>query len=179
MSDSVSANWVDRLREEFDLSFQRAHQSNSQHSIEALSLSVGQDLQPYLLRVDALSLLQRMPAVRPLPGAADSVLGLSLLRGRVVTVFFLARLLGRPASDSPAWIVGVGAELDYALAFAELTALRRIDADAIRPAGSQSSPHIRQALIEHEHSIPLIDLESISNHLGQASPAHPLRERQP
>ncbi|MBD8526771.1 chemotaxis protein CheW [Pseudomarimonas arenosa] len=177
MSDSAQAEWVDRLRQEFDRSFQRAHQTTAQESIEVLRLQVGREEGSHLVRVDALSLLQRLPTVRPLPGAADQVLGLCSVRGRVVPVFCLAQLLDLPASESPAWLVGVGKELDYALAFTELQALQRIELGVLNAASSSGRAH-QQTLIEQGHTLSLIDIGSISSALGQDDAAQPHRSIQ-
>lgn len=172
MSDSVQQQWIERLRDEFDRSFQRAHAAEPADSIEALSIRVGHEQQTHLIRVDeAVSLLQRMPAIRPLPGAADTVLGLALLRGRVVPVYCLARLLAQAPDEAPEWLIGIGGQLDYALAFAELKSLRRIKADALSSDAAQPSPHLRQVLIETEHSVPLINIPSITSVLERPQSA--------
>ena len=171
MNESVQSGRVRQLREEFDGSFRRAREPVKTSDVDALLLRVGTDDARHLLPVSSLTLLQQMPKTRPLPGAGDNLLGLALLRGRVVPVFCLARLLATTPIATPGWVVGIGAELDYALAFAELIELRCFSPAAVRDGGIQSNAHLRQVLLEAGHSTPLISIPSISAALGQTGTA--------
>ncbi len=53
------------------------------------------------LPVGAIGEIMRLPALTRVPLAPDSLMGVANLRGRVLPVVSVARLLGRPASDAP------------------------------------------------------------------------------
>jgi purine-binding chemotaxis protein CheW len=115
------------LREEFDASFAAPPRADREDLVALLAIRVGAE--PVALRV--LETAGLLPARRivPVPGRRPELLGVSGLRGAVLPVFSLARLLGRGDADEPRWMVLAGDGARVGLAFSAF------DGHLLVPAG--------------------------------------------
>jgi chemotaxis signal transduction protein len=130
----------------------------------------------YALRLSELLAIhvdrQLVPAQSPLP----ELLGLSGLRGLVVPVYDLRRLLGYPAGSAPRWLALVRAPAAFAVAFDQLEAHLRVPERALRSGlGAEPAPHsfARGSIETPEGPRSLIDLgalyEQVMKSLRRAS----------
>ena len=69
--------------------------------------------------------------ILPVPSASTDLLGLSGIRGAIVPVFALSRLLGLRDGGEPGWLLVCGIDAPIALAFAEVEAHRRLPRRAL------------------------------------------------
>jgi purine-binding chemotaxis protein CheW len=118
------------LRRAFDATF-AARPPEAVPSVELLAIGVGGE--QLALRVSEMASIHRAGRVQPLPGAPPEMLGLSGIRGRVVPVYDLAGLVGRPSGRAAVWLVLTGTPV-VALAFDQLDAQHRVAERDIVPA---------------------------------------------
>jgi chemotaxis signal transduction protein len=89
----------------------------------------------------------RAPRLMPLPGVPDFVAGVIALRGEIVAVFDLGRLLGgpaRPATD-PGWVLALGGErVEFGVAADEVQEVRTLPAaTALLPPEGEAASYLR------------------------------------
>ncbi len=151
------------LRRSFDEIFARPRPERGGALEDLLAIRVG--AHPYALRLAELRGLERTPKLTPLPAAAAELLGLAAIRGRLVTVFSLAALLGYGATrDGHGWLALCERGELVGLAFDGFEGHRRVAATAIHPAAEGARrEHLTQVLSLTEGSRPLVDTLSIVN----------------
>jgi chemotaxis signal transduction protein len=94
---------ADELRAAFDGAFARPARASDADAVPLLALRVAGA--PLAVRVlETAGLMQVRPIV-PVPSRRAELLGVSGVRGALVPVYSLARLLGRADDDPPRWIV--------------------------------------------------------------------------
>lgn len=123
------------LRRAFDAGFARPPPPPPEALEHLLLVAAGAGR--YALRLGELSGLQPLHRLVPLPGARPELLGLAGVRGRLVAVFSLARLLGLDAAadEHPRWLaICGGEEPQLALAFAQFEGQRQLPLSELRPA---------------------------------------------
>jgi purine-binding chemotaxis protein CheW len=98
------------LRAEFDAAFARPAQAPAEDQVRLLAFRVGGE--PVAIRVLETAGLVAARRIEPVPSRRPELLGVCGVRGQIVPVFSLARLLGRAEDAAPRWIVlaAAGAE---------------------------------------------------------------------
>ena len=147
------------MRAEFDRGFAEPRRIERLDSDRLLALSVGGD--PYALRMEEIASVAVDRRIVPLPGPLAEFAGIAGLRGAIVPVYDLARLLGYPG-DGPARWLAVLSAAPVAVAFAAF------DGYIVRPGGSMAfepaggdSRHVRVVARAADFVRPVISLASV------------------
>lgn len=153
-----------RLRENFDASFAVPRVGGREAGRRFVLLRTG-DIE---VAVAAEELLEVKAGVEllSLPSDAPALTGVAVVRGTVIAVFSLSRLLGRGATREPslAMLRSVGA---VALAFDEIGGFATVgDAQVIAGAHNEL-PFSRANLRLRETLVPVLDVEQLGLHLSQ------------
>ncbi|HUB07209.1 MAG TPA: chemotaxis protein CheW [Myxococcales bacterium] len=135
MSGSAAA----ALRAAFDRSFAEAPAPAGPATEDLLAISI--EGQPYALRLSELAGLFADRRVSPLPSPVPELLGLAGLRGRLLPVYDLRRMLGHSPTRDCRWLV-VAAAAPVALAFDELEGHVRLAREAIAAAPAAHPEHL-------------------------------------
>lgn len=128
------------LRQAFDASFAQPPAPPPEAQEHLLLVTAGSTR--LALRLGELSGLQPLRRLVSLPGARRELLGLAGVRGRLVAVFSLARLLGLEATGDgrPRWLALCGGEhSQLGLAFAQFDGQRQLPLSEIRSADAGQS----------------------------------------
>jgi chemotaxis signal transduction protein len=145
----------------FDATFAAPPRDARPDEVALLAIRVGSD--PYALRLlDARGLLQ-LRGVVPVPSRRAELLGVTGLRGAVVPVYSLARLLGRGAGDEdPRWAVLCGAEERVAVAFGAFEGhVAAAAKDLVAADGGAAREHVTHLASAAGALRPLLSLDSI------------------
>jgi len=147
------------MRDAFDGSFAQARVVDRLDQHRLLALSLGGD--PYALRMEEIASLAVDRRVTPLPSPVPEFAGIAGLRGAILPVYDLARLLGYPSVGRARWLTVLSAA-PVAVAFATF------DGYLVRPGGSIAfeaadghSPHVRVVARAEDFVRPVISLESV------------------
>jgi chemotaxis signal transduction protein len=157
------------LRREFDSAFARPPRPVERDQERLLGVPVARH--PYALRVHDLDRLEAAGKIVPVPGRNPSVLGLAGLRGQLVPVFSLTRLLGHPRdAQPPRWFAVHGEETPVALAIETCSGFQpvaRTDVSPVRDSALRAR-HISHTARVGENHWWIIDLDSLlkSSDLG-------------
>ncbi|MFP5502240.1 MAG: chemotaxis protein CheW [Candidatus Sericytochromatia bacterium] len=125
------------LRQAFDRVFAEPPTEEEQGLEELIVVRLGGER--LAIRLTALAGIERLDRVVPLPGGPPGFLGLAGLRGRLVPVFDLAGMLGRPAGPFTGWVAVVGRQEPVGWAFDELVGVETVAREAIKPAEAQAA----------------------------------------
>jgi purine-binding chemotaxis protein CheW len=130
------------LRAAFDASFAAPPAGEAGARVALLAIRAGGE--PAALRV--LETAGLLPARRivPVPGRRPELLGVSGLRGSLLPVFSLARLLGRSeAGDEPRWVALAGVDqARVGLAFAAFEGHLLVPAQDLAVAAEEGRGHV-------------------------------------
>ena len=147
------------MRAEFDLGFAQPRRIERLDSDRLLALSVGGD--PYALRMEEIASVAVDRRIVPLPGPVPEFAGIAGLRGAIVPVYDLARLLGYQSDGHARWLA-VLTTAPVAVAFAAF------DGYIVRPGGSITfepaggdSRHVRVVARAADFVRPVISLASV------------------
>lgn len=169
---------LDALRDAFDAAFARPPATPTEGQERLLLVVAGG--QRYALRLAELGGLQPLRRLVPLPGGRRELLGLAGVRGRLVAVFDLARLLGAAAEPSPPvaprWLLLCGgAEAQLALACGHCEGLRQLPQAALQTdSGAAAGPWACATVALDGQFCPLLDLPALLRSLGGTQPlSHP------
>jgi len=133
-----------------------------------------------IIEVGALKLACRIGQVKrfdadrkvvPLAGTEPALVGIAGIRGRLVPVFNLARLLGVASGGASRWLALCGAEDTVALAFDRLVGFvraRRDDVCALEARVGAPS-HVKELLRVGTESHHILDVDSVLAQLGARS----------
>jgi len=133
---------VEALRREFDAAFARPVRDAGENTEDVVAIRVAGS--PYALRVAELAGVSAGHRVTPVPSAHATLLGLVGIRGALVPVFDLARLLGEQAvGETPRWIAVSRGEQPIGLAFAAVEGQLPVAASAFAVAEGE------RELVEH------------------------------
>jgi purine-binding chemotaxis protein CheW len=141
MSDGPRHATLEALRAEFDSAF-AARRTVPPAETPLLAIRIG--AAPYAVRLLEAGGLATAPRIVPVPSRRRELLGVAGLRGEVVPVYSLARIvLGADDGEPPRWLVLARGEERLALAFAHLEGRLVARTSALRPvvAGAAGSPH--------------------------------------
>ena len=158
---------AETLRQEFDATFARPFRSTDVDADDLLAVVVGQ--RPYALRVSELGGIAVGRRVTHVPSADTSLLGLVGVRGKVIPLYDLARIVGEtPCVEAPRWLA-LSAEQDpIALGFSDLVAHLRVPRAALERAGQG---HVAWVLREDFGLRPVVDVPSVARAVRAASRA--------
>jgi chemotaxis signal transduction protein len=148
---------AEALRVEFDAAFARPARPPEQDVVALLALRVGGE--PVAIRVAETAGLVAARRIEPVPSRRAELLGICGVRGQIVPVFSLARLLGRVEEGEPRWIVlvGTGAER-IGLSAAEFERHLRVPTAEIRPAAPGGGADVLHADGEAR---PILSIQAI------------------
>jgi chemotaxis signal transduction protein len=125
------------LRGAFDRTFAAPAHARLEDPVSLLRIEIGG--QPFALRTLELSGLAADRRVVPVPSRRAELLGLAGLRGTLVPVFDLARLLGVPRHEvEPRWLALAGRENPLALAFDRLEGYVEVAPECLHPGETES-----------------------------------------
>lgn len=96
---------ADALRRAFDEGF-AAPPTEAQATEDFLAVRLGGD--PHAIRVTDLARVTAAPKIVPLPSRSAAIVGLASVRGALVVVHSLARVLGYADVEAPSWIALAG-----------------------------------------------------------------------
>jgi len=111
-------------------------------AIDTVCFSCGAER--YAIEVSVVRRIARLPHVTRLPGAPRHIAGVANLRGRLVPIVDLGRLLGSSSDDEASHVVEIGSE-GYALGIlaGAVTGIEALPRDA---AGSDGRPRMRSVV---------------------------------
>jgi chemotaxis signal transduction protein len=167
-AESKGADGVDALRSAFDAAFARPPPEARRDEVALLAIRAGGAL--VALRVLETAGLVPVRKIVPVPSRRRALLGVAGLRGAVIPVFGVARLLGDAAADeAPRWMVlaAQGAER-IALAFSELERHLVVPAAALhRAAGRELGPVAVSEILELDGATrPVLSIASLLEAIG-------------
>jgi chemotaxis signal transduction protein len=168
------------LRRAFDEAFAAPPPGRAagQHDLIAIRVSG----HPYALRIAELRGLERDLRLTPLPSSHPELLGLASIRGRLVSVFSLAVLLGYPGgrADGDRWLALSDAGEPLGLAFEGFDGHRRVEEAQICPAADGARrEHLAEVVRLPEGTSALISVASIAAALRARQGRVRERERAP
>ena len=112
----------------------------------------------YALRVDEVLEVAELGEITPVPGASPSVMGVRNLRGQVVPVLNLARVLDVPESPAPQRIViAEDSDRKAGLAVDEVIGVEELP----EPSEEVASPHVVGAALAEGSLVGVVDVPSI------------------
>ncbi len=120
-------DWSERameLRREFDATFAKAPLESATVSQDFLMIRVSGE--PFAIRVRDIGRVTSASQILAVPTRRATVLGVVAIRGVIVAVHSLARLLGHASNDMPKWIAIAAGTETTGLAFDELERFVRI-----------------------------------------------------
>ena len=115
---------------------------------------------PHALRLAQVAGLYARRAIAPLPSALPELLGLVNLRAAIVPVYDLAALLGRPAQQTPRWLL-LAAGAPVALAFDALDGYRRLAPEALVSRPGEAAERGPELARVDEELRPMVDLRAV------------------
>lgn len=154
------------LRLEFDTSFQHQPQLLRVQRQEILIIKVG--AQSYGLRLEQVRGIFKDKNVTPLPGSPPALLGITGIRGHLVSVYDLAAWLGQTA-QSPRWLalVEAGPGVPLALAFDALQGQTSFAPSDFVPGGGIEQV---EGFLQRESTelLPVLQLNSLAKNSERA-----------
>lgn len=155
------------LRQAFDRVFAEPAVTEAHAPEELIVVRLGG--RQLALRLTALTGIERVGRVVPLPGAPAGLVGLAGLRGRLVPVFDLAAMLGLPAEPYSGWMAVVGLQEPIGLAFDGLVGVEAVEPAAIVPAEAHAAGAIvPEAVRLGSEMVGVLSVEAI---MAAVSPA--------
>jgi chemotaxis signal transduction protein len=163
VSDERRPSALESLRAEFDASFAAAPAAAPPARVALLAVRAGGE--PVAVRVlETTGLLRARPVVA-VPSARTELLGVCGVRGAVLPVYSVARLLrGAEDGGAPRWMVLAGpADRPVALAFAELEGHLLVTTDELHRAepGEVALSHVAELVRRGERAIPVASVPSM------------------
>lgn len=155
------------LAEAFDRSFALPERVTDERGEAGLAIRVGTDA--YLLPLAGLSAVSRRTKIVALPGSPPAQVGLTGLRGGLVSVFSLPALLGYEVAPAAiAWLAVIAGARPMALGFEVLDGQVSLpQASAVVGGGRRHVAGVVR-LDGEAHTRGLLDLASIVSRLGAA-----------
>lgn len=164
MSDPVRTGLsADDLRSAFDAGFAYPSRATERDAVALLALRVAGA--PVAVRVLETGGLMPVRPIVPVPGRRPELLGVAGVRGALVPVYSLARLLGRAEDDPPRWIVlaanAAGDRVGLAVATFERHLL--VPSGELRPAAptGAAAAHAPELLYDDGTACPVLSVPSL------------------
>ena len=165
MSDLSAGRGAKALREAFDAAF-----------VEPPSAGPRPDELPLLvLRAGAARVAVRVletgglvapGRIEPVPSGRRELLGVTGVRGALLPVYGLARLLGiEDAGEVLRWLLLAGGEARVGLAFGALEGYRRVARAAVEPAGAAAGA-VREVVQIEGASLPVVSIPALVRQIG-------------
>jgi len=172
-SERTLSQRLAKLRESFDHAFADPPPSPPLPTEDLLALTLGGH--PHAIRARELRGLYVDRLVTPLPSPLVELVGLAAIRGELVAVYDLARLLGYEQPEAPRCLL---LSTRRALAFAVdgVTGQLRVPLDALaeRPAGNE--PWLRQVMRDGPINRSIIELAAVCSLIEERVGAQSLEE---
>lgn len=152
---------AEELRAAFDAAFARPAEAPGHGSVALLALRVGGA--PVAVRVLETAGLMAARPITPVPSRRPELLGVAGVRGAIVPVYSLARLLGHPDEGDPRWFV-LAAAGGERVALAVSAFERHVVAppSALRPAAhGAANAHSAEALHDAGEVRPVLAVASL------------------
>ena len=164
---------VEELRREFDAGFARPVREAAEVSVELLAIRVAGS--PYALRITELGGVSAGHRITAVPSSHATLLGLLGVRGALVPVFDLARLLGESAGDeAPRWVALSRGEQPLGLAFATVEGHLPVVASALT-TGAAAGRGLAEHVVRFEGGLrPVVSVAKVASLLrDQSGPEAP------
>jgi hypothetical protein len=156
------------MRAVFDRGFAQPRAVDRLDSERLLALGVGGD--PYALRMEEIASLAVDRRITPLPSPVPEFAGIVGLRGAILPVYDLARLLGYPAAAQARWLAVLSAA-PVAVAFAAFDGYIVPAGGSITfEAADSESRHVRVVARAPEFVRPVISLVSVLDAIRRRRP---------
>jgi purine-binding chemotaxis protein CheW len=154
---------AEALRAAFDGAFARPARAPDVDTVALLAIRVAGA--PMAVRVlETAGIMQVRPIV-PVPGRRPELLGVAGVRGALVPVYSLARLLGRADDDPPRWLVLAGTTRGERVGLAVTTFERHLlhPAGDLRPATGSGAgeAHAPELLVADGKARPVLSIPSL------------------
>jgi purine-binding chemotaxis protein CheW len=150
------------LRAAFDAAFVRPLEAPARDTVALLALRAGGE--PVAVRVLEIAGLMAARPVVAVPSPRPELLGISGIRGAVVPIYSLARLLGRADDGAPRWVVLAAAGADrIGLAVAAFERHLVVPAARLRPAAGAGgvAGHAPELLQGEGAATPVLSVPSL------------------
>jgi len=158
------------LRRQFDRSFAAAPSGEAVESEDLLAIRVGAD--SYAVRLAEVSGLFAGRRIVSLPTERPDFLGLTGLRGALLPVFDLGRLLGGSQAGAPRWLM-TAAAAPVALGFDGFDGHLRLPRGALVPQeiAAPARRHVREVVRTGDRVRPVVHLASVLEAIYRRAPA--------
>jgi purine-binding chemotaxis protein CheW len=152
---------AEALRRAFDAAFAAPRPAARDALVPLLALRVGGE--PMAVRVLELDGLVQARKIVAMPSRRPELLGISGLRGAVLSIYGLARLLGRADDGDPRWIAVARGGERIGLAIATLEGHLLVRPQELSPVdtGGEARPHVREILRRDQGSRPVLSVPSL------------------
>lgn len=152
---------AEALRRAFDAAFAAPVARGRDARVALLAVRVGGE--PMALRVLELAGLVQARRIVAVPSRRPELLGVSGLRGAVVSIYGLARLVGRADDGEPRWIALAGGGDGIGLAVATLEGHLLVRPEELSPVapGGEARPHVREILRQDPGARPVLSVPSL------------------
>lgn len=148
-----------RLRDEFDERFATPAASTREEFVDFLLVQVA--AHRFALRLSQIAGLTRSLPVVSVPSGRTELLGLSSIRGTILSVYSMAKMLGlAEAPPSTSWLALSGNPDPIAVAFHELDGFVRVPSSSAlqAPSSEEASRLTRGVLRVAAMARPIVDL---------------------
>lgn len=160
-------SWTDataaELREAFDAAFMRRREGDRDEGVPLLAIRVGGE--PMAIRVLETAGLLPARTLVAVPSRRAELLGIAGVRGAVVPVYSLARLLGRPDDGPPRWIVlaaaAEGERIGLGVAAFDRHRIARGAELGPAAAGGVAGAHVSEVLHADGAVVPVVSVPSL------------------
>ena len=155
------------LADAFDQSFALPERVVEERGPAALAVRTGGEV--YVLPLEGLSAVSRLPKIVPLPGSRSEQLGLAGMRGGLVAVFSLPVLLGYSVPPAQlAWLAVTAGPRPFALGFEVLEGQVTLPHEGFVAAPAGARRHVKGLVrLDGEATTrSVIDLASMVGRLG-------------
>ena len=153
------------LRRVFDASFSLPPTPRDDDLVDLLAVTA--DTDAFAVPLAAMAGLAADRSVTPLPGSPPDLLGVAGLRGHLVPVYDLARVLdpGRASASSGRWMVLAAGTPSFAVVVDRVDGHLRVPRDAI--AEPAAGAHTATGPVVHttDGPLPVIDLTAVRHRI--------------
>jgi chemotaxis signal transduction protein len=165
VSDASTGRGAKALREAFDAAFV-APPPAGPRQVELPLLLLRAGAARVAVRVLETGGLVAPGRIEPVPSGRRELLGVSGLRGTLLPIYGLARLLGiEDAGEVPRWLLLAGGPARVGLAFGALEGYRRVAQAAVEPAGAATGA-VREVVQVEGTSLSVVSIPALLRQVG-------------